>query len=304
MQETSIIVPTKGRLDFLRRSLESIVAQSYQDYEVLVILDGSDPEVSEWVTTAYPSFRCLVNHDTPGAASTRNIGLAEAKGDFIAFLDDDDYWDTDYLQTQIEYLQASPASIMVYSGHYIGSPDTGWSIADDRPILEESDTVTLLLSECFIHTMSVMVCRSKALGAGLLDPSLSIVHDYDWYLRIIAHTDAPIGYAPQPLVYRTLHSAQLTSGLYKWMEEEIAVIDKYFEHHPEAKNHEPKVRAYRALYFGYLAIKSEEYIVGLRLILYAFFRHSFRSASGIAVERIRRNTSKWITDKKLKLTKK
>lgn len=134
-----------------------------------------------------------------------------------------------------------------------------------------------MLAECFIHTMSVMVCRRKVLDVGLMDKQYKIVHDFEWYIRILSLKGSMSGYIGKPLVYRTIHTNQLISKYEEWQREEHIVTDAFFRKHPAFRKKEKTVRAFRSLYFAHLAFKLNNYRYGFRQLYDAIFVHSFKS---------------------------
>lgn len=106
----SIIIPTKGREQFLLAACYCVISQTYQNWEVLIISDESyDPTPMISLLKNKEKFRVFRSDSTCGVGCSRNIGLDNAKGSYIAYLDDDDLWSNDYLNTQISILESSGA---------------------------------------------------------------------------------------------------------------------------------------------------------------------------------------------------
>ena len=99
--KVSVIVPTYNRAERLEGTLRSIVSQTYQDFELIVVDDGSTDNTSK-VIESFPSAQYLPLKKNSGVSKARNIGLACAKGEFICFLDSDDLWNEEKLQIQIQ----------------------------------------------------------------------------------------------------------------------------------------------------------------------------------------------------------
>ena len=95
----SIVIPLYNKAHYIIRALESIKVQTFKDYEVLVIDDGSSDEGPNLVLEYFGDSVTLIRQINGGVSSARNVGIAQAKFDFIAFLDADDYWHPNYLET-------------------------------------------------------------------------------------------------------------------------------------------------------------------------------------------------------------
>ena len=114
MPSVSVIIPTFRHRDFVLTSLESVFAQTFTDYEVIVVNDGSPDDTGELLKPLVASGKIrYIEQANQGQAAARNRGLAEAKGKFIAFLDDDDLWPKDKLSWQLEELLKDPTTGVV-----------------------------------------------------------------------------------------------------------------------------------------------------------------------------------------------
>lgn len=108
MPNISIIIPTYNRAIFLKKTLESIFAQTYRDYEIIVIDDGSPNDEAKEVCELFEKVTYLKIENSGGPAKPRNIGIQKAKGNYIAFVDDDDIWLPNKLQVQVAVMDANP----------------------------------------------------------------------------------------------------------------------------------------------------------------------------------------------------
>jgi glycosyltransferase involved in cell wall biosynthesis len=192
----SVIVPTYNRQPYLIESLASIFSQTYLDYEVLVVDDGSTDGTSEWLQIQYPQVKLIQHRENRGAAAARNAAITQARGQFIAFLDTDDQWLPQYLHYQIAALKQQPHRVLAYC-NYISiiagqeaSPKEGvrqtvGRLISLKPLYHDLIASTLLAN--FIHTLSqVVVPMSVFQKIGLLDERLLGCHDKEFYLRAFA----------------------------------------------------------------------------------------------------------------------
>ncbi|MDO8521042.1 MAG: glycosyltransferase family A protein [bacterium] len=112
MPKVSIVIPTCNRLDLLPRAIRSVLAQTYQDFEIIVVDDGTK-ERADVVVAGFsdPRTRYIKNETSLGGGGARNRGIKEARGEYIALLDDDDEWLPDKLRTQMNVFEAAPQDV-------------------------------------------------------------------------------------------------------------------------------------------------------------------------------------------------
>lgn len=187
--KVSIVIPTYKRVDYLDRLLASIQAQTFQDFEVIVVDDNS-PNLVEYkpVIAKYKNifieFKFITKDDNMGAPHSRNIGIKEAKYDLIALVDDDDEWLPQKLEKQVKIFETSNEKIgLVYT----------WAdvMDEERRIIHnyrseiEGKVKKEILKECFIPSPSVMVRKKAIFDAGLFDETFPSCQDWDMWTRII-----------------------------------------------------------------------------------------------------------------------
>lgn len=187
--KVSIILPTYNGSRFIARAIESVLNQSFQDYEFLIIDDGSSDNTREIIQ----KYSCKDKHisyfrqDTNrGVIKTLNHGLYLAKGEYISRIDDDDIWiDKEKLKMQVQFLDSHPDHVLVGTGYNIGD-ETGNEI--HRHIVMESDESIrkrILWAGDIVHP-TVMFRRNVAmkLGGYCHDKRALLVEDYDLWLRL------------------------------------------------------------------------------------------------------------------------
>jgi glycosyltransferase involved in cell wall biosynthesis len=123
----SVIIPMYGHRDYVVECLQSVLGQSFQDFEVILINDGSPDDSAEIVRGFVDSSRVrYIEQQNTGQAGARNRGMREAVGKYVAFLDDDDVWPIDKLDWQVNALEHSPDASMVYGSCLrLGDPSAG-----------------------------------------------------------------------------------------------------------------------------------------------------------------------------------
>lgn len=184
----SVVIPTFNRASLLPRTLESVLAQTFGAFEILVVDDGSEDDTAEVVVRmADPRIRYLAMPENRGVAAARNHGLAEARGEFIAFLDSDDEWFPEKLERQVACFRDGPPELgLVYTGvqdlHERGERRI------QRPTHRGDLYETLLLGNV-VHGggSNVMIRRTVVDVVGGFDETLPAIEDFDYWLRIARH---------------------------------------------------------------------------------------------------------------------
>lgn len=258
----SVVVPTWNRRALLGRALAAVEAQEFRDFEVIVVDDASTDGTAEWLRARRPHVRLIASPARVGAAAARNLALERARGELVAFLDDDDVWRPRYLSAQAAHLDANPAATLSYADHVEIDSDGRSTRPDTGAVVPHASPLVRLLAESHIHTLSVVVCRREALQRfGPLDEQLSIVHDLEWYARLVA---AGLGVIRLP---RLLAERQVPGGLVSahrdWFREERAVHEAIFARQRLNRAERRMIRTYRALFFARIALGKGDLAFGL-----------------------------------------
>jgi hypothetical protein len=213
LPRVSVVIPAYQAAALIDGALASVFAQSFTDYEVLVINDGS-PDTAELkkVLKPFESRLRYLEQENAGPGAARNTGIREARGEWIAFLDSDDLWDPEFLREQIGYLEAHPSVDLVYADALlIGDTDLrGRTFMQASPSAGEATFESLLRRECTILTSSVVARRQALLDAGLFDPRFFHSEDFDLWLRV-AHRGGRLAYQKKILGSKRSHGSNLTS---------------------------------------------------------------------------------------------
>jgi glycosyltransferase involved in cell wall biosynthesis len=192
----SVIIPTFDRVGPLQRALESVLAQTFQPLEIIVVDDGSHDGTRELMTQRFPECRYL-HQENQGVSNARNRGIEAATGDWIALLDSDDEWLPTRLAAQMDLLGTPPASLLCHTeeiwirnGKRVNPMKKhrkrgGWIFQHCLPL-------------CVISPSSALIHRSLLDRVGLFDEALPTCEDYDLWLRICARH--PVSYVETPQV--------------------------------------------------------------------------------------------------------
>ena len=199
----SVVLPTYRRAEMLSRAIDTVLAQSLTDWELIVVDDNGRGHPAQAEAAAVvarhadnPRILYVTHEHNQGGGAARNTGVARARARYIAFLDDDDAWYPEKLALQVACFEGSPADVaLVYGGfRRVSSAGPGRT---DMPT-RNGHTVATLLRRNSIGTTSLVMCRREALMAvGGFDPHLRSRQDLDLYLRLaqrfsFAYVDAPL----------------------------------------------------------------------------------------------------------------
>jgi glycosyltransferase involved in cell wall biosynthesis len=196
--QLSVIIPTFNRAHTLPRAVDSVLAQTRPADEILIVDDGSTDRTRELIENGYPQCRYL-HQANRGVSSARNLGIREARGDWIALLDSDDAWLPDKLQRQEQALRADP-------GHRLCHTEEIWirngvRVNAMHKHRKSGGRIFLqCLPLCVISPSSALLHRSLFEELGLFDESLPACEDYDLWLRICARES--VLFIEQPLIVK------------------------------------------------------------------------------------------------------
>jgi glycosyltransferase involved in cell wall biosynthesis len=204
----SVIIPTYNRADLVQEALASVKAQTYRDFEIVVVDDGGTDGTFE-ALAAGPELRVLRHPGRRGVAAARNLGVAAARGEWLAFLDSDDLWLPDKLARQIFLLEAQPELLIcqteetwVRRGVRVNKPSAHRKVAG-RIFLPS-------LTRCMISPSAVILHRRLLQDHGGSEATLPAAEDYDLWLRLTWRYE--VGLVDEPLVIkRGGHPDQLSS---------------------------------------------------------------------------------------------
>jgi glycosyltransferase involved in cell wall biosynthesis len=204
----SVIIPTYNRWPMLSEAVDSALTQSYGDFEVVVVDDGSQDGTAEKLTERYGREVRIVTQARRGVAAARNLGVKCARGAYLAFLDSDDLWRPRKLEVQVTFMQREPdwricqtEEVWIRNGVRV-NPKA-------RHRKPSGEIFRPSLDLCLVSPSAVVMTRDLFETAGGFDESFPVCEDYDLWLRIAA--DHPIHLIPEPLVIkRGGHADQLS----------------------------------------------------------------------------------------------
>jgi len=209
----SVVLPTFNRLRFLRPAVESVYAQTFTDWELIIADDGSDLETRQYLQSLAidPRATVLWLPHTGRPSVVRNAALQRAVGEYVAFLDSDDLWATRKLERQIETLRARFNCRWSYTA-FVRVDGRGTPLAEEarRPwVPHEGDIFEQVVTgRASIRTPSVLARRQLIAQAGGFDEAMLSGEDYDLWLRLALYSEVAV--VDEPLLYVRCHDESHT----------------------------------------------------------------------------------------------
>ncbi len=288
----SVVIPTYNRKAFLGGAVRSVMEQTYSDFEIIVVDDGSSDGTAEWIAQHYPAIRLLRLPGNQGAAAARNRGIEAARGSLVAFLDSDDRWLPEFLQEQVRALKRTPGAVLSFCNCVIEDAQGRRLHATRRNVLPGEDLIRRQLMLTLIDTMSAVVARRSALmRAGPLEETLRICHDRDLYIRLLGIGSFIV--APRPLLRKVRHEGNIEADYRRWLREALSLLDAFYARRQSAPYRRLRAAAEVQWHFNVADVawrEHRDYLFAARTALRAFLRRPrvcARKAASSCAERIR-----------------
>ncbi len=207
--EVSVIIPTFNRGWILKEAIDSVLAQDYKDFELIVVDDGSTDNTGQ-ILDSYDQDLIVLQQANKGVSAARNRGIAAAEGRLIAFLDSDDLWLPRKLSSQVDFFNSNPTAVInqteeiwLRNGVRVNPKNRHHKVSG--MIFERS------LGLCLVSPSAVMIKKNLFSKVGVFDESLPACEDYDLWLRISCQY--PVHLIDTPLIMkRGGHADQLSKA--------------------------------------------------------------------------------------------
>lgn len=229
--EVSVIIPTYNRAHLIKRAIQSVLNQTYQNFEIIVVDDGSTDNTEEEVKNLNnQKIRYIRYNENKGAASAKNTGIKVARGDYIAFQDSDDEWLPNKLQRQVEVFKNSPLEVgVVYTG--------SWRIRNNeriyRPLFTGKKREGNIHNELFEGRITavaapITVVRKECFNRlGLFEERLPSFSDWELWFRISKYYE--FKYIDEPLVTQYYTPGSISEDPNAYIEARKLILEKYLE---------------------------------------------------------------------------
>ena len=262
MRKVDVIILTCNRENFLRKAIASVLNQTFKDFTILVVDDGSEDR-TRYVADSFKDERIkyIRNEITLGEGRARNIGVLNSRADYIAFLDDDDEWLPEKLGLQLKLLETHPPTVGgVYTG-FTAIANPGGEVLFQRTVDKRGYIYDEMIHENVIGTSSTILLRKECFEkAGLFDESIPYGLDYDMWIRI--SKDFHFDCIEKSLVNYGVHEGQITKNIKKVITGQEAMLKKY-EHFFSLDR---KSYSYRYFDLGCLYTEDGDFWKGLKAL--------------------------------------
>ncbi|MFC1680653.1 glycosyltransferase family 2 protein [Pseudomonadota bacterium] len=270
----SVIMPAYNVGELIRVAIESVLVQSHQDFEVIVLDDGSidcTADIAERLDD--PRVR-VYRREHRGPTVSMNEAIQQSRGSLLAFLDADDTWAPDKLERHVKIMTARPELDMTFSRSQL-MDENGRKLWIISPAWHGPLTYRdLLISNPAANGSSVVARRDAIISAGGFDTSLTAGYDQELWLRLALHRSDNIAPVPQVLNYYRRRTGQITKSWSVMEDAWRVIIEKHRQLHPQVVNSiEMQSRSNLCRYLAAIAYENKNYHEGLRLL-----RESFRCA--------------------------
>ena len=246
----SVIMPCFNAEATIARAITSVQAQTLPDWELVIVDDGSADNSAKIILGIDDARIRLLSQPNSGAAAARNRGLAEAQGEFVAFLDSDDTWHPEFLEQMLKALQASPKGVLAYCGWQNLYPDGSSGEPFVPPDYEPLDRAETFLGGCRWPIHGALVRRVEIEAVGAFDETLKASEDYDLWLRLVPRGTLIL--VPAVLAYYHHHlGTQITKNRQRVALSHCAAQQNFLRKNPNAASHLGK-RRLRELMIGEL----------------------------------------------------
>ena len=254
MPKISVIIPAYNAEKTIKETIESVLSQTFSQFEIIVINDGSQDKTLEVVSHILDPRLKVFSYPNAGVSVSRNRGLSQSAGDYVSFLDADDIWTPDKLEAQLKALQANPPAAVAYSWtNWID--ESGQFLRPGGHIIANGNVYEKLLLRDFVESGSNPLIRSEALAkVGGFDKSLALAADWDTWLRLAACSQFVCVPSPQ-ILYRVSPNS-MSSNVWKMEAESRRILERAFAQAPVSIQH--LKREILASRYQYLTLKAIE----------------------------------------------
>ena len=271
MPKVSVIIPVYNAEKFISETIESVIAQTYQDWEIIAVDDGSTDKTLEILKEHEKKLSKklrVITQKNSGVSIARNTGVAAANGEYIAFLDHDDLWMPRKLEKQVKLLDSNRTLGLVYSDSYqidgAGNLKKDTFFHSTKPF--RGNVFNELFYINFIPCLTAVVRKEVLDKVGPFNPKYNIAEEYDLFLKIAERW--PVDFIEQPLAKYRFHAGSFSKNIDISVYEDFQIIEYWLKKKPHLK---------KELKYKIKLKKARSY---MSLIWYYLRKHEFRKAIG------------------------
>ena len=245
--KVSVIIATHNRKEFLKDTVDSVLSQTFKDFELIIINDGSADGTEELIK-AYTDKRIKYFYQKKqGQNGAKNAGLIKAQGEYISILDSDDIWLPTKLEKQVNILDQHHEIGLVYSGTLV--IDENNNVTGKKPLLSYNGNVLdkLLMTNFIYNGSNALYRKDCILKAGIFDPEIPSMTDWGLYLKFAVHYKFYC--VEEYLLKYRIHKENMSCDFKKYEKSGFIILDKIFNiKELDKKYFELKNRAYAFRY--------------------------------------------------------
>lgn len=238
MPKVSVVIPIYNAEKFISETIESVMAQTCSDWEIIAVDDGSTdktPEILRSYKKRLSKKMRVITQENSGLSITRNVAISAAKGGYVAFLDHDDLWVPEKLEKQVKLLDSNKELGMVYSDSYMidekGDLKKDTFFGKIKP--SRGNVFDKLFYVNFIPCLTVITRKEMLKKVGQFDPRYKISEDHDMFLRIAECY--PVDFIEQPLAKYRLHGESASKNIEVQVAEDFRITEHWLKKKPSLK---------------------------------------------------------------------
>jgi glycosyltransferase involved in cell wall biosynthesis len=222
----TVIIPAYNAEKTVLTTIKSVLNQTYSNFELIVINDGSTDNTPDLINKIKDTRLKVHSFENAGLPSARNRGIRLAGGEFISFIDGDDLWAPDKLESQLQALERKPSAGVAYSWTLF-IDDDGHLLKVLDPTYYEGDVYKHLLIRCFITSGSNVLIRKECIEkVGLFDPSLKSAADWEYWIRLAKMW--PFALVPRYQILYRIHEGSMSHEVEFVQDDILRVIDRVY----------------------------------------------------------------------------
>ena len=238
MVRVSAIITTHNRADLLPRAVQSVLAQTFTDYEIIIVDDGSTDHTQEVVATlSHRKVRSLRHEVSRGQSAAINTGIDRARGEYVAFLDDDDEWLPSKLAMQVAALDAADENVALAYGWYDYVDDRNGDVRRGPRRLMSGDVYEELLALNMPAPTSTYLVRTHVARELRFDAELSMATDLDFFTRLSRRWR--IAAVPEVVMLMHEHHGDRSSDAMDYLDRQVAHLQEHSRRYADDLNSRP-----------------------------------------------------------------
>jgi glycosyltransferase involved in cell wall biosynthesis len=229
--KVSIIIPTYNRANLIGRAIQSVLDQTYKDFELIIVDDGSIDYTEDIIKEFQKKdkrIKYIRREKNRGGSAARNTGIKAARGEYIAFQDSDDEWLPEKLEKQMNVFENAPAEVgVVYTGFLRIKNDKKTYTPSSWVTQKEGNIYKELLKGNFVTTQSIVMRKECFVKTGMFDENLPRLQDWELVIRLSKYYDFKCVDEPLMISYYTSNS--ISANQNALMIARKLILEKYFE---------------------------------------------------------------------------